>query len=281
MTTSTMFHWLLFFCLGWLLSEYLTLEGNSFSTWARTYLGLPRRTAGWRGRELKPGGFSLDRLWHWSQQLLRVRLLSTQTFNKMLSSLIYYAIIYYVHVFPVSSSNDSTFSNLICTSLTGLLPRMMLLWRNAFPRSQKELESEKSRGDAFTWRRSLEARSGAMASIHAFLQNAMVVRHPTADLINEDVLRRLAVPIEACLNLCSNIGPVVKAYPVELKALSAMLRLRLFEALSLLPPSIIEGSYTQLLRLLVRNSDSLVVILGSHKLCTLKTRVRLFMKSIL
>lgn len=33
----------------------------------------------------------------------------------------------------------------------GLLPRMLLLWRNSFPRSSKELESEKARGDAFTW----------------------------------------------------------------------------------------------------------------------------------
>lgn len=32
-----------------------------------------------------------------------------------------------------------------------LLPRMLLLWRNSFPKSAKELESEKARGDAFTW----------------------------------------------------------------------------------------------------------------------------------
>ncbi len=129
-----------------------------------------------------------------------------------------------------------------------LLPRMMLLWRNAFPRSIKELESEKARGDAFTWRISLEARAGAMASIHAFLQNS------NADLITDDLLRRLSVPLEACLTLCANLGPVVKAYPAELRALSAMLRLRLFETLSLLPAGMLEGSYTQLLRLLVSGS---------------------------
>ena len=37
-----------------------------------------------------------------------------------------------------------------------LLPRMLLLWRNAFPRSQKELDSELARGDAFTWQVRLE-----------------------------------------------------------------------------------------------------------------------------
>lgn len=42
------------------------------------------------------------------------------------------------------------------------LPRMLLLWRNAFPRSTKELESEKLRGDAFTWQVTLEARGGAL-----------------------------------------------------------------------------------------------------------------------
>ena len=35
--------------------------------------------------------------------------------------------------------------------VNSLVPRMLLLWRNSFPRSAKELESEKARGDAFTW----------------------------------------------------------------------------------------------------------------------------------
>jgi hypothetical protein len=39
---------------------------------------------------------------------------------------------------------------------------MLLLWRNAFPRSAKELESEKARGDAFTWQVTLEGRAGAL-----------------------------------------------------------------------------------------------------------------------
>ena len=65
----------------------------------------------------------------------------------------------------------------------GLLPRMMLLWRNAFPRNVKELESEKARGDGFTWKISLEARAGALASIHSFLQvnNTFFSNSKTAD----------------------------------------------------------------------------------------------------
>ena len=60
-----------------------------------------------------------------------------------------------------------------------------------------------------------------------------------------------AVPVEACLSLCAQLPSVVRAYPAELKALAAMLRLRLFEAISLMPPATLEKSYTQLLRLLV------------------------------
>ncbi|CAB4070108.1 HEAT repeat-containing protein 5B [Lepeophtheirus salmonis] len=126
----------------------------------------------------------------------------------------------------------------------GLLPRMMLLWRNAFPRSLKELESEKARGDAFTWKISLEARAGALATIHSFLQNC-------PELLNEDIRRRICVPVESALTLLGNVGNVLKSYQSELKALSAMLRLRLFETLSLLPPSCLESSFTPLLRLLV------------------------------
>lgn len=39
---------------------------------------------------------------------------------------------------------------------------MLLLWRNVFPRSPKELEAEKARGDAFTWQVTLEGRAGAL-----------------------------------------------------------------------------------------------------------------------
>ena len=63
----------------------------------------------------------------------------------------------------------TTYKKLCCVSLSvgppvvkGHLPRMLLLWRNAFPRSIKELESEKVRGDSFTWQVTLEGRAGAL-----------------------------------------------------------------------------------------------------------------------
>lgn len=55
------------------------------------------------------------------------------------------------------------------------LPKMLLLWRNVFPRSQKELEAEKARGDSFSWQVMLEGRAGALCGktpeifLHGFL----------------------------------------------------------------------------------------------------------------
>nr|CAD7424523.1 unnamed protein product [Timema monikensis] len=126
----------------------------------------------------------------------------------------------------------------------GLLPRMLLLWRNSFPRSNKELESEKARGDAFTWQVTLEGRAGALSAMHSFLQNC-------PELITEDIIRRLLTPIESALAMLTNISTVLKTYGQHLKAPAAMVRLRLYESLSLLPPQSFEGSYTHLLRMLV------------------------------
>lgn len=58
------------------------------------------------------------------------------------------------------------------------LPKMLLLWRNVFPRSQKELEAEKARGDNFTWQVTLEGRAGALCGKEcaAFFTVAAVCR---------------------------------------------------------------------------------------------------------
>lgn len=125
----------------------------------------------------------------------------------------------------------------------GLLPRMLLLWRNVFPRSTKELESEKARGDEFTWHVTLEGRAGALSAMYSFLLHC-------PELVNDDIIRRLLIPIESALAMLINISPVIKNYS-QLKVPSAMVRLRLYETLLLLPPQTFEGSYTHLLRMLV------------------------------
>jgi len=129
----------------------------------------------------------------------------------------------------------------------GLLPRCMLLWRNAFPRSQKELDSEKARGDAFTWLVSLEARAGALATMHSF-----VISCP--DLVTEDIVRRLTVPLESALGLLtvlSSANSPIKSYSGQLKAPTKTVVLRLLEVASALPSNALESSYASLLRLIV------------------------------
>ena len=78
----------------------------------------------------------------------------------------------------------------------GLLPRMLLLWKNSFPRSAKELENEKARGDAFTWQVTLEGRAGALGSMHSFLLFC-------PELAADDTVRRLLLPIEAAILMLS------------------------------------------------------------------------------
>ncbi|GFX28551.1 HEAT repeat-containing protein 5B [Trichonephila clavipes] len=192
----------------------------------------------------------------------------------------------------------------------GLLPRMMLLWKNSFPRSNKELEQERHRGDAFTWQVTLEGRAGALAGTGEYFPplqftcrncgggdrgrvaiyrpfgevslslnrtvTCMVLkandrrtscpchdefRGPRSamasfllhckDLVTDDVVRRLLSPIESALVMLVNVGHVFKSYGQHLKACAAMVRMRLYEVLSLLPPRSFEGTYNSLLRLLV------------------------------
>uniref|UniRef100_A0A3Q2Q3S8 HEAT repeat-containing protein 5B n=1 Tax=Fundulus heteroclitus TaxID=8078 RepID=A0A3Q2Q3S8_FUNHE len=120
------------------------------------------------------------------------------------------------------------------------LPKMLLLWRNVFPRSQKELEAEKARGDSFTWQVTLEGRAGALCAMRSFVAHC-------PELLTEDVIRRLMSPIECAMTMMS----IIKVHGAHLKASAAMVRLRLYDILALLPPKTYEGSFNALLRELV------------------------------
>ncbi|XP_066552575.1 HEAT repeat-containing protein 5B isoform X2 [Amia ocellicauda] len=124
------------------------------------------------------------------------------------------------------------------------LPKMLLLWRNVFPRSQKELEAEKARGDSFTWQVTLEGRAGALCAMRSFVAHC-------PELLTEDVIRRLMTPIECAMTMMSHIPAVIKVHGAHLKASAAMVRLRLYDILALLPPKTYEGSFNALLRELV------------------------------
>uniref|UniRef100_A0A671VI93 HEAT repeat-containing protein 5B n=1 Tax=Sparus aurata TaxID=8175 RepID=A0A671VI93_SPAAU len=120
------------------------------------------------------------------------------------------------------------------------LPKMLLLWRNVFPRSQKELEAEKARGDSFTWQVTLEAR--LLIRLNIFVAHC-------PELLTEDVIRRLMTPIECAMTMI--VPAIIKVHGAHLKASAAMVRLRLYDILALLPPKTYEGSFNALLRELV------------------------------
>uniref|UniRef100_A0A671T7H5 HEAT repeat containing 5B n=1 Tax=Sinocyclocheilus anshuiensis TaxID=1608454 RepID=A0A671T7H5_9TELE len=124
------------------------------------------------------------------------------------------------------------------------LPKMLLLWRNVFPRSQKELEAEKARGDSFSWQVMLEGRAGALCAMRSFVAHC-------PELLTEDVIRRLMTPIECAMTMMSHVPAVIKVHGAHLKASAAMVRLRLYDILALLPPKTYEGNFNGLLRELV------------------------------
>ncbi|KAL5963194.1 HEAT repeat-containing protein 5B [Taenia solium] len=131
------------------------------------------------------------------------------------------------------------------TAVRPHLPRLILLWRNAFPRSTRELEAEKQRGDAFTWQVTLEARAGALCSMQAFLE------YCAPAMAGENVARRLLSPLECALNLLAQMPDIVRAFGNHLAASAALLRLRLYRCLALLPPSAYSSGFNVLLRELV------------------------------
>uniref|UniRef100_A0A8C5T7U4 HEAT repeat-containing protein 5B n=1 Tax=Malurus cyaneus samueli TaxID=2593467 RepID=A0A8C5T7U4_9PASS len=116
------------------------------------------------------------------------------------------------------------------------LPKMLLLWRNVFPRSLKELEAEKARGDSFTWQVTLEGRAGALCAMRSFVAHC-------PELLTEDVIRKLMTPIECAMTMMSHIPSVIKAHGAHLKASAAMVRLRLYDILALLPPKTYEDQH--------------------------------------
>ncbi|MFH4979590.1 hypothetical protein AB6A40_006299 [Gnathostoma spinigerum] len=130
------------------------------------------------------------------------------------------------------------------TVVRDCLPRLLLLWKNSFPRSVKEAESEKSRGDAFTWMCTLEMRAGALASMSLFVPNNQC-------LFSDEVLRKIVLPIECSLILMSHASTLLRNYGVKMRKLITIIRIRIYEIISSLPHRYYEHLYSGLLRELV------------------------------
>ena len=125
-----------------------------------------------------------------------------------------------------------------------LLPRLLLLWKNSFPRSAKDLESEKARGDASTWQVILENRAGALTAMASLLTNCR-------SLLTEEILGRLLAPIEYAVTMLTAMAPVFKSFGPNVKASVVAMRLRLFEVMLLIPAEEYEKLNASLLRLVI------------------------------
>uniref|UniRef100_A0A8U8C8B5 HEAT repeat-containing protein 5A n=1 Tax=Geospiza parvula TaxID=87175 RepID=A0A8U8C8B5_GEOPR len=97
------------------------------------------------------------------------------------------------------------------------LPRILLLWKCIFPSSSKDLETEKTRGDAFTWQVTLEGRAGALCG-------------------KQDLLSFSAYLLSS----------IYKSYGNSLKTPSTVYRQKLYELLAVLPPKAYEGQWSKI-----------------------------------
>lgn len=133
---------------------------------------------------------------------------------------------------------------------TGLLRkhlnRIRKLWTFTLPNGLDEIEQEKKRGNANTWQLSLENRSGALATMNAFLLNC-------GDMLDDESVSQWFVqPIQCAVLLLSQLPGILKLNNcAALKAQSAMYRLKLYQVLSNLPTKIYENSSAILLSELV------------------------------
>ncbi|XP_025942257.1 HEAT repeat-containing protein 5A isoform X2 [Apteryx rowi] len=124
------------------------------------------------------------------------------------------------------------------------LPRMLLLWKCIFPSSPKDLETEKTRGDSFTWQVTLEGRAGALCAIKSFVSHC-------AGLLTDEVVQRLLPPLPSAVDLLTQLSSIYKLYGNSLKTSSTVYRHKLYELLAVLPPKTYEGSFSAVLKELV------------------------------
>ncbi|XP_076798004.1 HEAT repeat-containing protein 5A isoform X3 [Arvicanthis niloticus] len=121
------------------------------------------------------------------------------------------------------------------------LARVLLLWKCVFPVSPKDLETEKSRGDSFTWQVTLEGRAGALCAIKSFISHC-------GDLLSEEVIQRLLPPLPCAVDLLTQLSSILKTYGSSLKTPSVVYRQRLYELLILLPPETYKGNLCAILK---------------------------------
>ncbi|GMS80555.1 hypothetical protein PENTCL1PPCAC_2730, partial [Pristionchus entomophagus] len=123
------------------------------------------------------------------------------------------------------------------------LPRIISLWRAAFPRSAKEAENEKTRGDAFSWECALINRTGALSVMEAVAAQK--------ELTDDETVTAMQLPIECSLVVMAAVGGLVRSYGTKMRKQIAALRVRLYGLLGHLNAKCYEGVFSSLLRELV------------------------------
>ncbi|XP_048217876.1 HEAT repeat-containing protein 5A isoform X3 [Perognathus longimembris pacificus] len=125
--------------------------------------------------------------------------------------------------------------------VTHHLARVLLLWKCVFPASPKDLETEKSRGDSFTWQVTLEGRAGALSAMKSFVSHC-------GDLLTGEVIQHLLLPLPCAVDLLTQLSSILKTYGSPLKTPSVVYRQRLYELLILLPPETYQGNFCAILK---------------------------------
>ncbi|XP_052001078.1 HEAT repeat-containing protein 5A isoform X2 [Xyrauchen texanus] len=125
------------------------------------------------------------------------------------------------------------------------LPRMLLLWKCAFPQSVKDLESELRRGDSFTWQVTLEGRAGALCAMKSLFVHCK-------DLL-KDVISRLLPFLSCAVALLTQLPLLIKSYGNQIKNAATVFRLRVYEILTLLQPKTYEESFGTVLKQLLND----------------------------
>uniref|UniRef100_A0A673MN99 HEAT repeat-containing protein 5A n=1 Tax=Sinocyclocheilus rhinocerous TaxID=307959 RepID=A0A673MN99_9TELE len=123
----------------------------------------------------------------------------------------------------------SALSTLGPTVMEHHLPRLLLLWKCAFPLSVKDVENDLRRGDSFTWQVTLEGRAGALCAMKSLVVHCK-------DLLTDDVISRLLPLLSCAVALLNQLPSLIKSYGNQIKNAATVFRLRVYEILTMLQP---------------------------------------------
>ncbi|KAK0412174.1 hypothetical protein QR680_006073 [Steinernema hermaphroditum] len=106
------------------------------------------------------------------------------------------------------------------------LARLFPLWSACFPGSIEKAKREaQDRGDAFTWACTLEARSGALGSMNAFLKKC-------SSMVTEHVMKNIIGPVEASLTTMDHLAHLLRSHGIKIRSHMSILRIRLYTLLN-------------------------------------------------